>query len=120
MEKEPRLTWYRLRVKHTIADLESRVEELTQELIRIKLENDSLKASNQLTPIGSIPLVMPSDAMPIEPAEHYPGLDTIALRKILQASAYGSDASQFPQPLAANPLTTTGRSPFYSFSGISY
>jgi hypothetical protein len=97
-----------LRVKHTIADLEGRVEELTQQLIAIKLENDSLKTSNQLTPIGAIPLVMPPDAIPIEPLEHYPGLDAVALQKVLQANAYGSDNSQFPQPLAANPLTTTG------------
>ncbi|KAN0099068.1 protein of unknown function (DUF3425) domain containing protein [Hyaloscypha variabilis] len=97
----------RLRVKHTIADLEGRVEELTQQLIAIKLENDSLKASNQLTPIGAIPLVMPPDAIPIEPFEHYPGLDAVALQKVLQANAYGSDNSQFPQPQAANPLTTT-------------
>jgi hypothetical protein len=51
---------------------------------------------------------MPPDAIPIEPFEHYPGLDAVALQKALQANAYGSDNSQFPQPLAANPLTTTG------------
>ncbi|KAE9366388.1 hypothetical protein N431DRAFT_446556 [Stipitochalara longipes BDJ] len=106
-KEELRLTWHRLRVKRTIAHLESRVENLTQQLIAAKLERDSLQASNQLTPIGAVPQVMPPDAIPIEPVEHYPGLDAVALRKALQASTYLPDASQFAQPLAVNPLTTT-------------
>jgi hypothetical protein len=107
--EEFQLTFHRLRVKHTIADLESRVKEITQQLVAIKLENDSLKAANQLAPIGCIPQLMPPDAIPIVPDEHYPGLDAIARRRNLQASAYVSDTSQFAQPLAVNPLMTTGK-----------
>ena len=102
-------------MKRTIADLESKVENLTQELIALKLERDSLKASNQLTPIGAVPQAMPPDAIPIEPVEHYPGLDAIALQKglnALQANTFLPDALQFAQPLPANALTATGRSPF--------
>jgi hypothetical protein len=102
------LTVYRLRVKQTIADLERKVEELAKQLIAIKLENDSLKAANQLPPIGSIPEQMPPDAIPILPIEHYPGVDIIIQERNLRANQFVFDPSQFAQLPDVHPPMAMG------------
>ena len=102
------LTLHRLRVKHTITYFERRVKDLTAQLIAIKLENDSLKAANQLAPIGSIPQQMPPDAIPIVPDEYYPGVDAIIRKRNLQAGQYVFDTSQFAQPSAMHPPMPMG------------
>ena len=91
------LTWHRLRVKQTIAELESRVEGLTTQLIATKLENDSLKAENQLAPPGSIPQQLVPGSIPLDdPFENYPGLDAVQQRN-LHASQYMPTDSQFAE-----------------------
>jgi len=102
------LTWHRLRVKHTIADLERRAEDLAKQLIALKLENDSLKAENQLAPIGCIPQQMPPDLIPIVPNESYPGVEAVIRRRNSQASQYVPNTSQFAQPLVVQPPMGTG------------
>lgn len=92
------LTRHRLRVKQTIAELERRVKDLTKQLVAAKLENDSLKAENQLAPPGSIPRQMALDLIPLDDAsENYPGLEVVLRRRNLQASQYMPTNSQFAQ-----------------------
>jgi hypothetical protein len=50
-------------VKQTIAELEKRVEILTQELHLTRLENASLQEKNQLAPPGTIPTMAPPQAL---------------------------------------------------------
>ncbi|PMD33123.1 hypothetical protein L207DRAFT_175622 [Hyaloscypha variabilis F] len=54
----------RARVKQTIAELEKRVEILTQELQLTRLENASLQQRNQLAPPGTIPQLAPPGPVP--------------------------------------------------------
>jgi len=58
------LTEHRARVKQTIADLEKRVELLSQELHLTRLENASLQERNQLAPPGTIPSMAPPQSVP--------------------------------------------------------
>jgi hypothetical protein len=51
-------------VKQTIAELEKRVEILTQELHLTRLENASLQEKNQLAPPGAVPMMAPPQALP--------------------------------------------------------
>lgn len=51
-------------MKQTIAELEKRVEILTQELHLTRLENASLQEKNQLAPPGTIPTTAPPQALP--------------------------------------------------------
>jgi len=84
-------------VKQTIAELENRVEDLTTQLIATKLENDSLKAENQLAPPGSIPQQLVPGSIPLDdPFENYPGLDVVQQRH-LHASQYMPIDSQFAE-----------------------
>jgi hypothetical protein len=57
------LTTHRARVKQTIAELEKRVECLTQELHQTRLENVSLQEKNQLTPPGTILATTPPQSI---------------------------------------------------------
>jgi hypothetical protein len=89
----------RLRVKQKIAELESRVEDLTKQLLAAKLENDSLKAENQLAPPGSIPRRLVPGSVPLDdPLENYPGLDAVVQQRNLRASQCMPTDSQFAQP----------------------
>lgn len=115
------LTWYRLRVKQTIAELESRVEDLTKQLIATKLENDSLKAENQLAPPGSIPRQMVPGSIPLDdPLENYPGLDAVVQRRNLHASQYMPTGSQFAQSSMMSIPIGTGEWTFNSSSRSIY
>ncbi len=110
------LTWHRLRVKHTIAGLERRVEGLTQQLIALKLEKDSLKAENQLASIGCIPQQMQPNSILMVPNEIYPGVEAVVQRRNLQASQYVPSTSQFAQPLVMHQAKGTGDQSFYLYS----
>jgi hypothetical protein len=103
-------------VKQTITELERRVEDLTGQLIAIKLENDSLKAENQLAPPGCIPQRMAPESIPIVPEENYPGVEAVMQRRNLQASQYAPNTSQFSQSLAVQPPIGTGEQTFNSYS----
>jgi len=107
-------------VKQTIAELQSRVDDLTKQLIATKLENDSLKAENQLAPPGSIPPQMEPGSIPLDdPLESYPGLDTVQQGN-LHASQYMPTDSQFAQsPMMPVPIGT-GEWTFNSSSGSIY
>ncbi|KAH8750625.1 hypothetical protein F5882DRAFT_77230 [Hyaloscypha sp. PMI_1271] len=102
----------RLRVKQTIAELESRVEDLTTQLIATKLENDSLKAENQLAPPGSIPQQLVPGSIPLDdPFENYPGLDAVQQRN-LHASQYMPTDSQFAESsMMSIPIGTEHEAP---------
>lgn len=114
------LTWHRLRVKQTIAQLESRVEDLTQQLIATKLENDSLKAENQLAPPGSIPQRMVPGSIPLDdPFENYPGLDAVQQRNF-HASPYMPTDSQFAQSSMMSIPIGTGEWKLISSPGSIY
>jgi hypothetical protein len=114
------LTCHRLRVKQTIAELESRVEDLTTQLIATKLENDSLKAENQLAPPGSIPQQLVPGSIPLDdPFENYPGLDAVQQRH-LHASQYMPIDSQFAESSMMSIPIGTGEWTLNSPSGSIY
>jgi hypothetical protein len=98
-------------VKQTIAELERRVEDLTKELIATKLENDSLKAENQLDPPGSIPQTLAPEMLPVnDPNIIYPGMEVVSQRRN-HLDQYMPTASQFSQstigPAAPGPSKKT-------------
>ena len=110
------LTWHSSRVKQRVAELERSVEDLTKQLIASKLENDSLKAKNQLAPPGCVPQRMAPESIPIVPDESYPGVEVVIQRRNLQASQYVPSASQFSQSLVVQPPTGTGEQTPNSYS----
>ena len=105
-------------MKQTIAELESRVDDLTKQLVAAKLENDSLKAENQLAPPGSIPPQMEPGSIPLDdPLESYPGLDTIVQQRNHQ---YMPTDSQFAQSSMMPVPIGTGEWTFNSSSESIY
>jgi hypothetical protein len=79
-----KLTVYRARVKQTIAELEKRVEILTQELHLTRLENASLQVKNQLAPPGTIPAMAPPQ--PIPGPEDFPEGNTAIMDVVVRRS----------------------------------
>jgi hypothetical protein len=73
---------------------------LTKQLIAAKMENDSLKAENQLPFPGSIPQTMPPDIVPaVDQSIIYPGIEIVAQRRNFPMAQYVPPASQFSQSL---------------------
>jgi hypothetical protein len=103
--KNHALTTYRARVKQTIAELEKRVEMLSEELHLTRLENASLQEKNQLAPPGTIPLVAPP--MPVPGPEEFPegtaAIMDVVVRQKTQPPPYVGMGSQF-----ANNMVVTG------------
>jgi len=114
----------RLRVKQTVAELERRVEDLTKQLIAAKLENDSLKAENQLNPPGCIPLTLAPELLPVDdPNIIYPGMEVVSRRKHLHMAQYMPNASQFSQSMMVQgPIGPigTGKKTFDSYARTMY
>jgi hypothetical protein len=93
-------------VKQTIAELEKRVETLTQELHLTRLENASLQEKNRPPPPGTIPTMAPPQVLP--GPEDFPdgsaaNMDVAVRRSSQQQQCMGM-GSQFP-----NSLVVTGQ-----------
>jgi hypothetical protein len=76
--KNQKLTAHRARIKQTIAELEKRVESLTQELHLARQENTSLRQKNQLAPSR-----MNSD-INFQQEMHHTGLEYSSLQRFNQ------------------------------------
>jgi len=112
-------------VKQTIAELERRVEDLTKQLIAVKLENDSLKEENQLNPPGCIPQTIAPELVPIsDPDIIYPGMEVVSQRRnhMAQYMPIDSQLSQLSQSMiAAGPAAPgPGKKTFDSYARTIY
>jgi len=105
-----KLTEYRARVKQTIAELEKRVEMLTQELHLTRLENASLQEKNQLAPPGTIPTVAPPMITPgLEDfSEGAAAIMDVVVRQKNRPAQYMGLGSQFSNSLVVSAPISTG------------
>jgi hypothetical protein len=100
----------RARVKQTIAELERRVEALTQELHLTKLENASLQEKSQLAPPGTIPTTAPPPPIPILGPEVFSegnaAIMDFVVRQKSNTPQYMGMNSQFSSSMAARQIST--------------
>jgi hypothetical protein len=105
-----KLTFWRARVKQTIAELEKQVEFLTQELRFTRLETASLQQKNQLSPPGTIPVTAPP--LSITSLGHYPeSIVAVMDFQVGQKSCppqYNGMGSQFSNPFIVSGQVSTG------------
>lgn len=108
------LTASRARVKQTIAELERRVEMLTEELHLTRLENASLQEKNQLAPPGTIrsaSAMGPPHPIPEEPklfAEGTAAVTEVVVRQQSRISQYMELGSQFSDSIIITGQISTG------------
>jgi hypothetical protein len=105
------LTEHRARVKQTIAELEKRVEALTQELQLARLENASLQEKKQLAPQGTISSMTPQQAI-TRPEDFSEGtaaiMDVVMRRNGQQPQQCMSMSSQYSSSLAVTGQICSG------------
>lgn len=96
-------------MKQTIAELEARVENLTQQLRATKLENDSLKSQNQLRPPGPTRAIMQEPDINLVPRDPSMSvMDVVVRDKCPPPAQFNNVNRQFSNSFVISSQISTG------------